>query len=64
LRKKNIAAQSSAMAAAMPIAIPTYAPVVRLLEGEPADAAVIGEGLLVGVVVAAVVLELEGRILV
>jgi len=54
----------------MPMAMPTYAPVVRLLLGGELDAAGVGDGLptgddvLFGVVVVAVVLELEGRILV
>lgn len=62
------------MAAAMPTAMPTYAPVVRSLLGGGSDAADgVGEELLsttgddvllVNVVVVAVVLELEGRILV
>jgi hypothetical protein len=53
------------MAPAMPMAMPTYAPVVRLLLGGESDAAGVGEGLvsIVGVVVVAVVL-LVGRILV
>jgi hypothetical protein len=60
------------MAAAMPTAMPTYAPVVRLLLGGELDAAV-GEELLstegnvllvVVVLVAVVLLELDGMILV
>jgi hypothetical protein len=59
------------MAAAMPMAMPTYAPVVRLLSGGELDAAV-GEGLLstegdvllVVVLMAVVLLELDGMILV
>jgi hypothetical protein len=48
LRKRKIAAQRSAMAAAKPMAMPTYADVVRLLSGGGFDAAavVVGEGLL------------------
>jgi hypothetical protein len=58
----------------MPMAMPTYAPVVRVLSGDESDAAAgVGEGLsdagedvlLVGVVVVAMVLlELDGMILV